>query len=336
MERLNGASITFDEFCTLIDRELEDLSGGPRQSIILNTYSKSRRRGPETTEHLDARGSGADSAFTFKPRISSRSRQIAEQMGRGSSAEIPIFELLYTQKGRRDMQIKAERTRLEEKEMQECTFKPRLIANNSKYANIYNRIPGNYASPLKLKGAQVDNPKTEEKAYHEPDIWSPSHQTGRGFRTNGPEMVFGRRDDSDSTPTHVAEASFPTMESSESAQVTATVEVPADFSQKPKSEKQPILRGGGGKKFKVGHSSTPAESPQPKDVQSDGKIETEEESSNGAAMPDLASPSAQDANAMQPNFNLGESGEEESLQSIEDVLAQVRAVTQADNSLGYQ
>ena len=55
LQRLNGACITFDEFSTLLDRELEDITNGPIMSILV--HNKGRAVGLETTKkQLEQKG----------------------------------------------------------------------------------------------------------------------------------------------------------------------------------------------------------------------------------------------------------------------------------------
>ena len=55
LQRLNGACITFDEFSTLLDRELEDITNGPIMSILV--HNKGRAVGLESTKkQLEQRG----------------------------------------------------------------------------------------------------------------------------------------------------------------------------------------------------------------------------------------------------------------------------------------
>ena len=86
LQRLNGAAITFEEFSTLLDRELEDTGSGPIMSILVN--NKGRTTALETTKkEMDKKDS---QNLTFKPKLNRNSIEMANRLGRGDTATVSL------------------------------------------------------------------------------------------------------------------------------------------------------------------------------------------------------------------------------------------------------
>ena len=172
VRRLNGATITFDEFCTLFDREIEDTNSGPLLSVLMSHGHQHKYELALTSAR--ARHDKEESELTFKPKLNPKSNELASKLGRGEGASMPIHELLHKQSERYKANIETQRKRAAEKEMEECTFQPRLVSSSQNYGNIYQRLPGAYNSPTKSSAA--NNRKKVEvisSPYHDPDVWSP-------------------------------------------------------------------------------------------------------------------------------------------------------------------
>ena len=208
LQRLNGASITFDEFSTLLDRELEDTTNGPIMSILV--HNKGRSVSLETTKKkLEAK---AKKDMTFKPKINKKSIEIANALGRGESATMPIYDLLHKHQRRYKMNLEMQQKKQIEKEMTECTFRPKLVSSSAQYGqSMYSRLPGAYVSPTKSSTRQSrDKANVNNTSYQQPDVWTPNtDDTSSTNRSNkkaaatssgnrlgthrGPSKVFGRR-----------------------------------------------------------------------------------------------------------------------------------------------
>ena len=90
---------------------------------------------------------------------------------------MPIHDLLFKQSQQYKANLEMQRKRAAAKEMEECTFKPRLVASSQNYGSIYQRLPGSeahYHSPTKSSSAgHRTKANVAASPYHDPDVWSP-------------------------------------------------------------------------------------------------------------------------------------------------------------------
>ncbi len=112
--------LNFKEFSTLMIALLNDPGNGPINSILATRRTKAAVL-EETAEKIKAEE-------TFHPQINRMSQDLAAN--RTSSSQ-PIFEVLSKERKRFRMNMDAERQRLEEEEMVECTFKPKLVSRQA-------------------------------------------------------------------------------------------------------------------------------------------------------------------------------------------------------------
>jgi len=116
IERLNGAGITYEEFTTLLDHELEDITSGPIMSILIN--NKGRTSALETTKKNIEESNAINN--TYKPKLNKNSIEIANSLGRGESATMPIYDLLHKHQRRYKTNLEVQQKRQMAKEMEEC------------------------------------------------------------------------------------------------------------------------------------------------------------------------------------------------------------------------
>ena len=191
IERLNGAGITYEEFATLLDRELEDTTSGPIMSILVN--NKGRSHALETTKLEIEKKDKLN--MTFKPKLNKNSIEIANKLGRGESATMPIYDLLHKHQRRYKTNLELQQKRQLAKEMEECTFQPKLMTSKSQFSNstMYQRLPGAYHSPTKASNNSTRNKVTlASNSYTPPDVWTPSENTPKKSPTNATSTSTGR------------------------------------------------------------------------------------------------------------------------------------------------
>ena len=68
--------------------------------------------------------------MTFRPKINKKSNEIANKLGRGESATMPIYDLLHKHERKYKMNLKMQQQKQIQQEMAECTFHPKLVSAN--------------------------------------------------------------------------------------------------------------------------------------------------------------------------------------------------------------
>ena len=75
-------------------------------------------------------------ALTFAPTIDARSAEMVHTRGHS----VPIYEVLLQEGKNYDDQHEARRRSLKDKELEGCTFKPRLVAKKKNYRDMYSTL----------------------------------------------------------------------------------------------------------------------------------------------------------------------------------------------------
>ena len=128
LAELGGAQLTFEQFSEMMEELLGDHSNGPINSILTT-----RRRQEDILADEYRR---LQKEETFHPKINPVSKELAAGRGRNE----PIYETLTKEVKKHHDHVEAERERLMNEQMVECTFKPKLV---SKQIDLAGRVYGN-------------------------------------------------------------------------------------------------------------------------------------------------------------------------------------------------
>ena len=116
LAQLDGVQLTFDDFSSIMEQLLEDHENGPIHAILTTRKSKEDILADEYRR--------VQMEETFQPKINPVSKELAASR----TSKEPIYEVLSKEGKKHRLNIEAERERLINKELSECTFQPKLIS----------------------------------------------------------------------------------------------------------------------------------------------------------------------------------------------------------------